>query len=422
MMSHGTGDQARHPRSHAARPEVCGQRGAILVQVAAMMLGLTALTAFIVDYGILWTARRQIQNAADAAAMAAAISLAFDAPADQARARANALTAIAQNRVWGAAATMSGGDVTFPACPTGSVGSGPCVRVQAFRNQASASPLPTVFGSIVGVMNQGVRATATAQVLYGDSSDCVRPIAVPDRWLEFHNNAGPPGWDPLDTFQRYRPNGSLLASPDVYVPPGGVGANGTGYSRSPAGGNAGSYGVQVRYAPQQNISLPVGNEQFLPVRVSPTANGPIDMMNDIIDCVPRVVQPGDVLQFEPTNADMPTREGVTALLEQDPAAWWNPSMNGGVGGIAGGCMASAGCTVTPRLVPIVAFDPDRWDAQPPGPPASRVVRVSRILGIFFEDYQAPYFIGRLMVYPAAPRSSMTSDPQSSFVVSVALVR
>jgi uncharacterized membrane protein len=39
---------------------------------------LTALTAFVVDYGVLWVARRQAQNAADAGALAGATALAFD--------------------------------------------------------------------------------------------------------------------------------------------------------------------------------------------------------------------------------------------------------------------------------------------------------------------------------------------------------
>ena len=409
-------ERARPPRpGRAAAPEVRAERGAILVQVAAMMLGLTALSAFIVDYGILWTARRQIQNTADAAAMAAAVTIAFGDPAQAAD---SARTAVAQNFVWGAQATA---DVAQVACPTGSVGVGTCVRVQAFRNQASGSPLPTVFGSLVGVNDQGVRATATAQVLYGDSSDCVRPVAIPDRWTEFHNNAGGGGWDAVDTFERYRPNGSLLPSPDVYVPPGGIGANGTGYSRLGGGGFPADYGVQVRFAPQQFLNQPVGNERFVPVRITPGANGPWDMLRDMSFCVPRVVLPGTDLSVETANADMPTREGLDALISQDPNSFWDASLNGGRGGVRGGCMASGDCTVSPRIVPIVAFNPDAWDQQPPFEP-NKIVLVSRLVGVFFEGYQAPFFTARLMGYPTTPRSTMTADPQSSFVISVALVR
>ncbi len=41
--------------------------------------------------------------------------------------------------------------------------------------------------------NQGVRATATAEVLFGDSTDCVKPFAIPDKWIERRNDLGPAG-------------------------------------------------------------------------------------------------------------------------------------------------------------------------------------------------------------------------------------
>lgn len=413
-------------RTSAVR-RLAGERGAILVQTAAMLVGLTAMSAFVVDYGILWTARRQIQNSADAAAMAAALSLAFDAPGDQARARANALTAVNANKVWGQAASMEDSDVTFSGCPSGSVGLGACVRVQVFRNEDHQSALPTVFGNLVGVSEQGVRATATAQVLYGDAADCVKPVAVPDSWTEQRNNQGLAGWDPLDTFERYRNNGQLLGGAvDLYVPPAGAGNNGTGYTREAAGLVAASYGVRARFEPQRQLNQPVGDRQFIPVRITPTANGPMDMLQDFSTCAARTIRPGMDLQVEPSNATMPTREGVSALIELDPNAYWNPSLNGGRGGVAGGCMASGDCNVSPRIVPLVAFNPDAWDlvranSSGPGPAAGSVV-VTRLLGFFVEDYEAPYMGGRFMGYPAAPRTAMTSDPRSSFIISVALVR
>lgn len=412
-------------RSSTAR-RLAGERGAILVQTAAMLVGLTALSAFVVDYGILWTARRQIQNTADAAAMAAALSFAFDAPGDQARAQANANTAVAANKVWGQAADS---EVTFAACPSGSVGRGACVRVDVFRNEDHQSALPTVFGSLVGVDEQGVRATATAQVLYGDAADCVKPVAVPDKWTEFFNNQGPAGWDPLDTFQRYQSNGRLIPGGDLYVPPAGPGNNGTGYTREAAGLIPASYGVRARFEPQRQLTQPAGDQQFLPVRVTPGANGPMDMLRDFSTCVARTIRPGMDLEVEPANASMPTREGVSALIELDPNAVWNPSLNGGRGGVSGGCMASGDCNVSPRIVPLVAFDPDEWDLDRNDTSGhghhghgTQEVTVTRLLGFFVENYEAPYMVGRFMGYPAAPRTAMTSDPQSSFIISVALVR
>src|SRR5213592_3728908 len=58
------------------------ERGAVLIQVAISILALTAFTTFVVDYGVLWVARGQAQNAADAGALAGATARAFDDVAD----------------------------------------------------------------------------------------------------------------------------------------------------------------------------------------------------------------------------------------------------------------------------------------------------------------------------------------------------
>ena len=45
------------------------ERGAVLVHVAVTLVGLVAFSALTIDYGVLWTSRRQAQNAADAGAL-----------------------------------------------------------------------------------------------------------------------------------------------------------------------------------------------------------------------------------------------------------------------------------------------------------------------------------------------------------------
>ena len=44
------------------------ERGAVLVQTGIALIGLLAMGTLSVDYGMLWVARRQAQNSADAAA------------------------------------------------------------------------------------------------------------------------------------------------------------------------------------------------------------------------------------------------------------------------------------------------------------------------------------------------------------------
>ncbi|HUU35126.1 MAG TPA: pilus assembly protein TadG-related protein [Vicinamibacterales bacterium] len=391
------------------------------MQTAIMLVGLTAFGAFIVDYGVLWLARRQVQNAADSAALAAAISLGFDAPGDQAQARQNAIIAAGQNPVWGLPADIRSGDITFPACPVGSVpsgGGGVCVRVEVFRNQrGGGTPLPTIFANLVNVTEQGVKATATAQVLYGSAADCVKPFAIPDKWQELRGNVGPAGWDPLDTFERYTAAGTLLPGVvDYYEPPSGplFGPNGTGYSRGTTGLGPGDYGASVEFKPGL-IPGKAGNASFLPVHITPGGL----FGGDITSCASRVIQPGDTLEVELNNVAGEFAAGVLSLVAQDPGAVWNPGMNGGLGGVSGGCMTSGGCTVSPRIIALPVFSPDAWDALGA---AAGTVTVTRVIGFFVQRLEGAFIVGRFMVYPSAPRSTMTDSPQSAFVISAALVR
>lgn len=107
-----------------------------------------------------------------------------------------------QNFVWGGTPDVTLADVTFPTCPPGAPGLvDTCVRVDVFRNQrANGSPLPAFFASLVGINSQGVKATATAQVIYGEeatTASCLLPFAIPDRWLEIREEWQTPtvAWD-----------------------------------------------------------------------------------------------------------------------------------------------------------------------------------------------------------------------------------
>ncbi len=177
------------------------ESGSILIPVAVCLLGLLAFSAFTVDNGVMLSSRRQAQNAADAGALAAALYLAWDDVNDPAGAQAMAVNAAQRNFVWGGTPDVTLADVTFPTCPPGAPGLvDTCVRVDVFRNQrANGSPLPAFFASLVGINTQGVQATATAQVIYGEEATCqgrskirppwrrkTRPLGS---WVEWRNAA-----------------------------------------------------------------------------------------------------------------------------------------------------------------------------------------------------------------------------------------
>ena len=232
-----------------------GEHGSILIPTAIALLGLLTFTAFTIDNGVILSSRREAQNAADAGALAAALYLAWDDISDQPGAQATGVAAAQLHQVWDSQPDVTLADVTFPPCPPGAPGPADiCVRVDVFRNQrAGGNPLPAFFASLAGVTNQGVRATATAQVLFGrGATDCLLPFAIPDRWFEIREDIAtqpPPGgnavddpallwapdrldsredlgglvgpwftdWDPNDTFDKYQMVGQQGGAP--LIPP-----------------------------------------------------------------------------------------------------------------------------------------------------------------------------------------------------------
>jgi Flp pilus assembly protein TadG len=403
--------------------DLLNERGAVLVFTCVALLGLLGFSALVVDYGTLWTARRQAQNAADAGAMAAAVSMAYTDMGNQGLARTAAINTARTNLIWGQQPDITNADVTFPVCPPGSPGAGTsaCVRVDVFRNQrANGNPLQTIFGRLFGVNSQGVKATATAEVLFGDTATCVKPWAIPDKWIEHRGDVAPSGWDPEDEFERYGSGGALLNPADFYEPPGpnaSNNGNGTGFTRESVAGS--DYGLQ--------LTLKTGNDD----KISSSWHYPVVLdctggncyRDAISGCSTRVVGPGTVLEVEPGNMVGPTKHGVDELIDLDPGAHWDPTMNNGRGGIAGGCMGAGTCLRSPRLVAIPVFNVDTFQL---GKQNGRVdIVITKVLGFFIEGSSGNHAetTGRLMTYPSEPRpGAISSSPGTAFVVSIALVR
>ena len=403
--------------SSGIRSHLASERGAVLVHVAIALIGLMAFSTFVIDYGVMWTARRQAQNSADAAALAGAISLAFVDFDDQAQARQSALDVAVLNNIWGTDPDITPADVTFPVCPPGSPGEGTnsCIRVDVFRNQrAGGNPLPVFFGRLVGVPNQGVQATATAGALFGNSTDCVKPFAIADRWDEFRNDQGPEGWSETDTFERYERDGETLLSPaDAYDQDGGFNPQ----SVTLGGGDYGRY-IKLKAG---NPSDAIAPGLFHPVVINPIEGpGGANYRDNIATCDPTLIGPGTALDAEPGNMIGPTRQGMRDLIALDPYADWDPSLNDGRGGIRGGCMANGSCALSPRLVAIPVYNPDAYDA---GRASGRIVfDIVKVIGFFIDEIQGNDVHGYIMTYPSKPNAGMGGVPGNNFVVSVALVR
>src|SRR5687767_14535447 len=165
------------------------ERGAILIHVGVALLVLIAFTMFVVDYGILWVSRSQAQNSADAGALAGAVAMAFDNDdrADDGPAKLAALNFAQANDVFGEDPDVDvATDIYFyPDDPTKfppECADDTCIRVDVYRNQARGNPLPMWFGQLVGLTEQGVRASAIARAAQANASDCMKPFGIPDKW------------------------------------------------------------------------------------------------------------------------------------------------------------------------------------------------------------------------------------------------
>jgi Flp pilus assembly protein TadG len=434
------------------------QRGAVLIHVAIALLGLVAFTTFVVDYGIMWASRGQAQTAADAGALAGALALSFDSRTDFDGAKEKARAVAIANLIFGQPPDVQiptgklNGDVTFPPCPPNTPGlPDTCVKVDVYRNQARGNALPTFFGNVVGIGAQGVRATATAQIVSGTQTDCLKPWAILDRWDEYNAAGGEPDYPNADpdfdyssTFDKYSDGKgqSPAAEPDMYVPPSASGA-GTGF-RLPADQGR-RFAVKVGDSANQ-----ISSGWFRAIRI-PRLDGQTGgnvYRSNIESCgglpngfaSPTTVCPANIgnadaaywatqgcYAVEPGNMVGPTGQGVDTLIARDPSATW------GANGITGSNFSPA--TSSPRVVPIGVIDIDQYlAADPTG--SNGIVKLVNIYGFFIEgmgDVDAngnvtccsnggKSVVGRIMTIPSIGTGTNTLASEASFLNQVILVR
>jgi hypothetical protein len=412
------------------RRPLSSERGAVIIHVGVALVGLLGFAALSIDYGVLWTARRQAQNAADAAALAGAVSLAFVDRNDVNRARLAAEAAGEANQIWNQAPNIDPqNDIIIGTCPPGIANPlDLCVRANVYRNQ-QRDPLPTFFAQILGIRQQGVRATATARVLIGNTARCMRPWALTDKWHDALDTEPPvegtPTWTLEDNYDRYYQNGPNRGQ----LMPGIVDCYHsalTNFNGPYMNNCAGGIGVTSFQTPQDagtRVRLKPGNPAqaltagwFFPIDL-PRAHGPETggdrYRENIASCNSLPVHIGDLLWTEPGNMIGPTNQGVSDLIDQDPSAIWNGTAV--VGGLYG-------VNNSPRIVPIPIFNVEAYHFQDKTSGRFQL-QVTNILGFFVEGMQGQDVTGILLPYRAeyTPGGSEVVE-DSAFLYSVVLVR
>ncbi len=131
-----------------------------------------------------------------------------------------------------------------------------------------------LFGHILGRSSQNTNASAVAVVAAANSSDCLKPWGVADKWAEADGT-----WDPTDTFD---------PPADDYRYPGELGPTdpGTGYKAPPDTPN--DYGTEVTLKvgqPARHASIPGGSSALRPRRLRHGRRSVIE--TEISTCVGR---------------------------------------------------------------------------------------------------------------------------------------
>lgn len=412
------------------------EKGAITIHVSIALIAMLAFAGFVIDNGVMLVSRRQAQVAADAGALAGAISL-MNSPTAYTEATQAAQMYGSQNVIWGQA-TAYGDIVVSPLpfnCPDGVPA---CIRVDVHRGvvdrngNAHTNTIPTLMTRIVGVNTQGVRATATAQVAAGNAVRCVKPWVVADRWTD---NSGTglntAGWDQMDTFEfgtdTYAGNG-FSAATDIGLQ---LMLKGEGKDFSSGwhleidlnGGNGGNvYRDEIAGCPTW---VP---EVGLWEAPTPCNNNPdTDLVKGCANVKTGVKQG-------------PTVQGVGDLVAMDSGAYWDTATNSVKGGCtdAGTCVNPTGPPISPRIVPIALFDPAAYAAGGFNGNGG-MARLMNLLGFFVEGmcsdvYATPpawcgtgaepskTVVGRLMPYPGQANSASGSAGPATFLKIVRLIR
>jgi hypothetical protein len=402
---------------------VGSERGAVLVHVAAALATFTLLSAFVVDLGMLLVSRHQIQNAADAAALAAATALSLDSYTnrdDGGPAKRAALAVAQANLVWKEAPRVAAADVTFPVCADSwdiSASAQPkyaCVQVDAFRDEAHGNPLPSVFGQLMGIPSVNIAATATAETKEGNATDCLKPLAIPDRWSEKYPAAG--AWNLASTFDKWNPSAPTveLTPEDLYEKPTAT-ASGTGLTLSA------EFGTQVVLKPGSVATpvSPISPWKYLPVQIPGSVFGANDVLSNINHCAKSTIRIGDALNLVTGSVSGTVAAGMKNLIDLDPTANWDIAH----GWIDNSCAnAKPRCaSMSPRIIALAVYDPialaDRSVAG-----ATNVV-VANLIGFFVESVVGTDVTGRIVRHPGLIKSDapvLTDD--SSFLRASLLVK
>jgi len=286
----------------------------------------------------------------------------------------------------------------------------------------SVAPIPAYLAQLMGMTSFGVAATAIAESKDANATDCLKPMAIPDRWIERYP-VNPGTWSDSSTFDRWNPaNPAVLlpvASRDAYTAPDQL-ANGTGLTLTV------DFGTQATLKPG-SLSSPISTISpwmYLPVQIPGSAYGPNDVRSNTQSCAAARVKVGDRLNFPPggvaANAAL-IGNGLLALYNRDPGAHWNAVTQRVEGSCADLLVGPCG-SMSPRIIALPVYDlTDLADASHGGGATSVLVR--NIVGFFIDSVAGTWATGHITRHPGLFQSTaITLSDTSSFLRASLLVQ
>ena len=388
------------------------ERGATLALVALSITVLLGMGALAVDTGMLYTARTGLQRTADAAALAGASAFVdFPVTMAVAPARQRALQyALAHSNP---RTLISAGQVDIQVLPAeGKVR----VRVNATEN--------TFFARIFDTDLVDVAAQAAAEAAVGGTQGvCVKPLAVPDRWLDNDDDDGNRIWDEPESWA-YEPDAPML---DYYAragsdSPTGYGSNFTydamsdyplDYGR-PMTIKAAEDTADPSDAPVDSFFfpwvMPITEERMGECRWQSEGESGADAYRaNICNCNMTPISLD--VEYETENGDMegPTFQGIRELIKMDPDAHWDP--------LAQVVKSSQYADNTsPRIIKIATFDPSEYMK-----PGKAGLKFNNFLKVFVESQPTEKDPVRARFMGFASGVGAPSDPGGSLVKVIRLV-
>jgi hypothetical protein len=361
-------------------------------------LGMTAFlsaSVLAIDVGMLMTARNQAQNSADAGALAGATALVFDDYDNRTAsgpAVTSALTAAKANAVMRQTVSVTPADVKFLNDPNGVSNR---VQVTVFRGANRGNALSTLMARFFNVTSADINAVATAEASPANGMTCVKPWAIPDRWIE--RQTAP--WDPSDTFSAYPKNPST--PPDVYHD--ATTSAYTGYD------SVRDKGLQlVLKAGTGNNIAP----SFYYAWAIPSSTGGDDYRWNIENCNTTIMPFGALLAPEPGDMVGPTKQGIEGLVAQDPDAYWD-NVNKRVVSTK---------KPSPRVAIVPVFDPYYYDT---GKQNGRTadIKATNYIGFFIEGISSNGDVtGRITPAAGVRTGNGGPAPVGAFPKSIRLVQ